>query len=109
MLAWIAAINDGTADLKTFKRLARFSSEFKVDPSSATQANGGTVQDEDGDEGRDETVLRPGPIAHASANRKPSSSDLYNDQEGETLKSGVSIGTDAWLDNNLSLRSSRGW
>ncbi|EST08791.1 CLASP N-terminal domain protein [Kalmanozyma brasiliensis GHG001] len=44
---WIRALEGQTADVRTFRRLARLSAEFKVSPSSA--------------EGGDETLLHPGP------------------------------------------------
>ncbi len=69
--SWIRALTEMSADVRTFRRLARLSAEFKVSPEA--------------DEG-DETVLRPGPLGN-----------LADRGEEETFKSGI----DAWLDGGL--------
>ncbi|SPO31029.1 related to STU1 - component of the mitotic spindle [Ustilago trichophora] len=76
--SWIAALSSRTADLRTFRRLARLSVEFKVASSNPTS---------DEDEG-DETVLKPGPYSSTSAGAS---------EGGEKLSSG----TEAWLENGL--------
>lgn len=70
---WIAALQDGTADVKVFRRLARLSAEFRVE-----------------EEGGDETVLTPGPGSHSFRHAR-------EEGNGETLKSGIA----GWLEGGL--------
>ncbi|TKY88871.1 hypothetical protein EX895_002112 [Sporisorium graminicola] len=79
--SWIAALTSGTADVRTFRRLARLSAEFKVDLSAT---KGG---DEEEDEG-DETVLRPGPLGNRAEVKR---------DDGELFRNS----TEAWLDGGL--------
>ncbi|SPO30716.1 related to STU1 - component of the mitotic spindle [Ustilago trichophora] len=78
VLSWIAALSSRTADLRTFRRLARLSVEFKATSSNTTS---------DEDEG-DETVLRPGPYSSASVGAS---------EEADNFSSG----TEAWLEDDL--------
>ncbi|KAI3483189.1 hypothetical protein L1887_53969 [Cichorium endivia] len=65
---WIETLKAGTADLRTFRRLAKLSADFKVAARSAGDIHGGA------DEG-DETVLTAGPIANASNRVAPLDED----------------------------------
>lgn len=67
---WIQALSNGTADVRTFRRLARLSAEFKV----ATVPPG-----HDQEEQGDETVLQPGPFSGASAGREGFQNEAWLD------------------------------
>lgn len=76
--SWIAALTNGTADVRVFRRVARLSAEFKVDVGAAAVG-------EEEDEG-DETVLRPGPLGNLA--------EVKRDEEFKN-------GTEAWLEGGL--------
>ncbi|GAK66531.1 uncharacterized protein PAN0_013c4753 [Moesziomyces antarcticus] len=91
---WIETLKSGTADLRTFRRLAKLSADFRV---AARSAGDGGDEAEEGDE----TVLTAGPIANASNRVTPSDEDGRSSGKPASGSDAFASDTAAWEEGGL--------